>query len=113
MLPLTRKALCHTQSIALDLVALQPGQNCHLTRMWPIKVLSGDTAPGFRIELAHKDMSLVVDAAGKFGVPVPMGAAAREALSVAKGTDDYAMRDISALLDLVCQQSRVKPPRMK
>ena len=81
--------------------------------MWPIKVLAGDTAPGFRIELAHKDMSLVVDAAGKFGVPVPMGAAAREALSVAKGTDDYAVRDFSALLDLVCQQSRVKPPRLK
>ncbi|MGE0737100.1 MAG: NAD(P)-dependent oxidoreductase [Alphaproteobacteria bacterium] len=116
---LTAEALALAQKFGLDIKTTlevctgTTATNGHLTRMWPIKVLSGDTAPGFRIELAHKDMSLVVDAAGKFGVPVPMGAAAREALSVAKGTDDYAMRDFSALLDLVCQQSRVNPPRMK
>jgi len=116
---LTAEALALAQKFGLDIKTTlevctgTTATNGHLTKMWPIKVLSGDTAPGFRIELAHKDMSLVVDAAGKFGVPVPMGAAAREALSVAKGTDDYAIRDFSALLDLVCQQSRVKPPRLK
>jgi 4-hydroxybutyrate dehydrogenase/sulfolactaldehyde 3-reductase len=79
---------------------------------WPNKVLKGDTTPGFRIALAHKDASLIVEAARKAGVPMFVGVAAREVLGQAMRTGDFASKDFSALLDYVCQQAGVKPPRL-
>ena len=40
------------------------------------KVLTGDTEPGFAIDLAHKDLSLIMESANKSQVPMPMAAAA-------------------------------------
>lgn len=79
---------------------------------WPNKVLKGDTAPGFRIALAHKDASLIVEAARKAGVPMFVGVAARECIGQAMRTGDFAGKDFSALLDYVCQQAGVAPPRL-
>lgn len=79
---------------------------------FPNKVLKGDTAPGFRIALAHKDASLITEAARKAGVPMFVGAAARECLGQAMRTGDFAGRDFSALLDYVCGQAGVAPPRL-
>ena len=45
-------------------------------------MLKGDTEPGFTIDLAHKDLTLIVEAANAAKVPVPIAAAAREAFSV-------------------------------
>jgi hypothetical protein len=42
-----------------------------------------------------------------------MGAAAREALSLAKKSGDYGGRDFSALLDLACEQAGVAKVRVK
>src|SRR5919202_28949 len=58
--------------------------NGQLKLNWPDKVLKGDTAPGFTIDLAHKDLSLVLTAANAARVPMPMAAAAREAFSAAR-----------------------------
>ncbi|MCW5773505.1 MAG: NAD-binding protein [Rhodospirillaceae bacterium] len=80
---------------------------------WPNKVLKGDTSPGFRIALAHKDASLIVEAARKAGVPMFVGVAVRECLGQAARTGDFAGKDFSALLDFVCQQAGVAPPRLK
>ena len=96
----------------LDVVNGTTATNGHLKIMWPIKVLSGDTAPGFRIALAHKDLALAMQAASEFGVPAFMGAAAREALSLAKKSGDYGGRDFSALLDLACEQADVAKVRL-
>jgi len=79
---------------------------------WPNKVLKGDTSPGFRIALAHKDASLITEAARKAGVPMFVGVAARECLGQAMRTGDFANKDFSALLDYVCGQAGVKPPRL-
>jgi 4-hydroxybutyrate dehydrogenase / sulfolactaldehyde 3-reductase len=79
---------------------------------WPNKVLKGDTAPGFRIALAHKDASLIVEAARKAGVPMFVGVAARECLGQAMRTGDFGGRDFSALLDYVCAQAGVPSPRL-
>ena len=97
----------------LDVVNGTTATNGHLKIMWPIKVLSGDTGPGFRIALAHKDLALAMEAASQFGVPAFMGAAAREALSLAKKSGDYGGRDFSALLDLACEQAGVAKVRVK
>jgi len=84
--------------------------NGHLTTNFPNKVLKGDTAPGFAIDLAHKDLSLALDAANALKVPLPLGAAAREALSLARA-DGYGAFDFSALLDHWCARAGVTAPR--
>lgn len=38
------------------------------------KVLSGDFAPGFKIDLHYKDLNLIQDAARSIGVPIPTAA---------------------------------------
>ncbi len=79
---------------------------------WPNKVLRGDTSPGFRIALAHKDASLILEAARKAGVPMYVGVAARACLGQARHTADFADKDFSALLDYVCMQAGLEPPRL-
>ena len=58
--------------------------NGQLKVNWPNKVLAGDITPGFTIDLAHKDLTLIVDAANAAKVPMPLAAAAREAFSAAR-----------------------------
>jgi 4-hydroxybutyrate dehydrogenase/sulfolactaldehyde 3-reductase len=84
--------------------------NGHLTANFPNKVLKGDTAPGFAIDLAHKDLSLALEAANALRVPLPMGAVAREALSLARA-DGFGGADFSALLDHWCARAGIAPPR--
>jgi 4-hydroxybutyrate dehydrogenase/sulfolactaldehyde 3-reductase len=79
---------------------------------WPNKVLKGDTKPGFRIALAHKDASLIVAAAAKAAVPMAVGEAARKRIGEAMRTADFADKDFSALLDFVCAEAGVPPPRL-
>jgi 3-hydroxyisobutyrate dehydrogenase-like beta-hydroxyacid dehydrogenase len=38
------------------------------------KILSGDFAPGFKIDLHSKDLNLIADAARSVGVPIPTAA---------------------------------------
>ena len=66
------------------------------------KVLTGDTEPGFAIDLAHKDLSLIIDSANKNRVPMPIAAAARESLSLARSAG-WGDKDFSALADFWCE----------
>ena len=47
----------------LDVVHGTTATNGQLKIAWAAKVLKGDTEPGFTIDLAHKDLTLIVDAA--------------------------------------------------
>ena len=84
--------------------------NGQLKINYATKVLSGDIEPGFTIDLAHKDLSLVLGAANAAKVPLPIGAAARESLSLARATD-YHAKDFSALLDHWCERAGIEKPR--
>ncbi|PJK27799.1 NAD(P)-dependent oxidoreductase [Minwuia thermotolerans] len=95
----------------LDVINGTTATNGHLVSAWPNKVLKGDTEPGFRIALAHKDVSLALEAAREAGIPMFAGAAVRESLALAKGDAAFAGRDFSALLDHVCSLAGLKPPR--
>lgn len=75
------------------------------------KVLKGDTAPGFTIDLAHKDLMLALAAAAQQRLGLPVGLAAAGALGAARG-GAYATRDFSALLDYACDVAGVTPPRL-
>lgn len=67
-------------------------------------MLARDFAPGFRIDLHHKDMGILLDAARDVGVVIPFGALAAELIAAlrAQGHGDL---DHSALLKGVEQLS--------
>jgi 4-hydroxybutyrate dehydrogenase/sulfolactaldehyde 3-reductase len=86
--------------------------NGQLAVNWPNKSLKGDTKPGFAIDLAHKDLSLILQAANTARVPLPMAAAGREAFSAARARG-MGGQDFSAMLDAQCAAAGVKPPRLR
>jgi 4-hydroxybutyrate dehydrogenase/sulfolactaldehyde 3-reductase len=96
----------------LDVLYGTTAVNGQLKIAWPAKVLIGDTAPGFTIDLAHKDLSLILEAANAARVPMPMGAAAREAFSAARASG-FGAQDFSAMVDVLCQLAGIDKPRLK
>lgn len=96
----------------LDVIYGTTAFNGQLKIGWPVKVLQGDTSPGFTIDLAHKDLSLVVEAANAAKVPMPMAAAAREAFSAARASG-FGGQDFSAMVDAHCQAAGIEKPRLK
>ncbi|MFG1794943.1 2-hydroxy-3-oxopropionate reductase [Nocardia sp. NPDC049149] len=61
------------------------------------KMVSRAFAPGFRIDLHHKDMGIVTAAAREAGVVVPLGALVAQLMAAAKANGDGGL-DHSALL---------------
>jgi 4-hydroxybutyrate dehydrogenase/sulfolactaldehyde 3-reductase len=78
---------------------------------WPAKVLAGDVAPGFTVDLAHKDLTLIVESANSAGVPMPIGAAAREAFSTARARG-FGQNDFSVMVDALCELAGIEKPRL-
>ncbi len=95
----------------LDVIHGTTATNGQLKINYATKVLTGDTEPGFAIDLAHKDLTLIVNAANKAKVPLPIGAVARESVSLARSTS-FHNKDFSALLDHWCERAGVKAPRL-
>ncbi len=96
----------------LDVLYGTTAVNGQLKIAWPAKVLAGDVEPGFTIDLAHKDLTLIVDAANAARVPMPMAAAAREAFSVARARG-FGGRDFSAMVDAACDLAGIETPRLR
>jgi 4-hydroxybutyrate dehydrogenase/sulfolactaldehyde 3-reductase len=96
----------------LDVIHGTTATNGQLKLNYASKVLAGDIEPGFTIDLAHKDLLLIVGAANALAVSVPIAAAAREALSLARSTPFHA-KDFSALLDHWTSRSGLDPVRFK
>jgi 4-hydroxybutyrate dehydrogenase/sulfolactaldehyde 3-reductase len=95
----------------LDVIHGTTATNGQLKIAWPTKVLKGDTDPGFTIDLAHKDLTLIVEAANAAKVPMPIGAAARESFSAARGQGQGA-KDFSAMADVLCDLAQISKPRL-
>jgi len=96
----------------LDVIYGTTATNGQLKIAWPDKVLKGDTSPGFTIDLAHKDLTLIVEAANTAKSPMPLGAAAREAFSTARARGAGNI-DFSAMVDVLCDLSGTKKARLK
>ena len=94
----------------LDVIHGTTATNGQLKMAWATKVFKGDTEPGFTIDLAHKDLSLILDAANNAKVPVATAAAAREAYSTARG-QGAGGRDFSAMVDILCERVGIEKPR--
>jgi 4-hydroxybutyrate dehydrogenase/sulfolactaldehyde 3-reductase len=95
----------------LEVVHGTTATNGQLKIAWPLKVLTGDTTPGFTIDLAHKDLTLIVEAANASKVPLPIGAIARESFSIARSRGSGA-KDFSAMVDVLCEYAAIDPPRL-
>ncbi|CAN5189668.1 sulfolactaldehyde 3-reductase [soil metagenome] len=111
------EALALSQSFNLDLERTldvlygTTAFNGQLRIAWPVKVLRGDIEPGFTIDLAHKDLTLIMESANAQKVPMPMAAAAREAFSVARARG-FGGKDFSAMVDALCDLANIKKPRL-
>ena len=68
--------------------------------------------PGFTIDLAHKDLTLIIEAANAAKVPVPIAAVAREAFSTARSRGAGA-QDFSSMVDVLCDGAGIERPRLK
>ncbi|MDO9638319.1 MAG: NAD(P)-binding domain-containing protein [Pseudotabrizicola sp.] len=95
----------------LDVLYGTTATNGQLKINWLQKVLVGDTSAGFTIDLAHKDLTLVMESANAAKVPMPMAAAAREAFSQARARK-FGGKDFSAMLDANCDAVGLEPPRL-
>jgi 4-hydroxybutyrate dehydrogenase/sulfolactaldehyde 3-reductase len=115
---LNAEALALSQRFGLDLektlevVDGTTAFNGQLRLNWSSKVLKGDISPGFTIDLAHKDLSLIISAANAAKVPVPVAAAAREFFSIAR-SGGYAECDFSSIVDALCELAGIEKPRFK
>jgi 4-hydroxybutyrate dehydrogenase/sulfolactaldehyde 3-reductase len=114
---LNAEAVALSQRFELDLAKTlevihgTTATNGQLKIAWPAKVLAGDTAPGFTIDLAHKDLTLIVEAANAVKVPMPVAAVAREAFSAARAAGKGA-QDFSSIVDVLCDAAGIKRPRL-
>ncbi|WP_284143647.1 NAD(P)-dependent oxidoreductase [Achromobacter deleyi] len=111
------EALALSQRFGLDITkTLQvlygtSASNGQLRMNFPNKVLVGDTAPGFTIDLAHKDMSLIVAAAHAAKVPMPVAAAVHESFSLARA-GQFGGIDFSGIADAICHFAQIEKPRV-
>ena len=111
------EALALSQRFGLDLVKTMQvllgtsASNGQLRMNFPNKVLAGDTTPGFTIDLAHKDLSLILASAHAAKVPMPVGAAVHESFSQARAGDHGAL-DFSAIADVLCGIAKIDKPRL-
>jgi len=95
----------------LDVIHGTTATNGQLKIAWPSKVLKGDVEPGFTIDLAHKDLTLIVQAGNATRVPMPIAAVAREAFSAARA-QGYGAKDFSAMVDVLCDGAGIAKPRL-
>jgi 4-hydroxybutyrate dehydrogenase/sulfolactaldehyde 3-reductase len=114
---LNAEALALSQRFGLDLAKTldvihgTTATNGQLKINFPNKVLAGDTAPGFTIDLAHKDLSLIVQAANSARLPMPIAATAREAFSTARARG-FGNQDFSAMADVLCDLVQIERARV-
>jgi 4-hydroxybutyrate dehydrogenase / sulfolactaldehyde 3-reductase len=111
------EALALSQRFGLDLkntldVLLGTSANNGQLRMnFPHKVLAGDTAPGFTIDLAHKDLGLIMSAAHAVKVPMPVASAVFESYSLARA-NEYGAIDFSGMADVWCDLAKIERARV-
>lgn len=112
------EALALAQKFGLDLERTlevlhgTTATNGQLKMNWANKVLIGDISAGFTIDLAHKDLSLVMASASTEKVPMPLGAATREMFNMARA-GDYGQADFSGIVDYLCETAGIEKPRLK
>jgi 4-hydroxybutyrate dehydrogenase/sulfolactaldehyde 3-reductase len=111
------EALALSQRFGLDITRTlkvlygTSANNGQLRMNFPNKVLVGDTTPGFTIDLAHKDLALVVGAAEAGKVPMPVASAVLGSFSRAREAK-YGRIDFSGMADVICDTGKIERARV-
>ena len=71
-------------NLAVEVMRETTAGRGHMNATYPNQVLSGNIEPGFMIDLAHKDLGLALETAAALRAPAFLGAAARQAYSIAQ-----------------------------
>ena len=71
-------------NLAVEVMRETTAGRGHMNATYPNQVLSGNIEPGFMIDLAHKDLGLALETTAALRVPAFLGAAARQAYSIAQ-----------------------------
>jgi len=71
-------------NLAIEVMRETTAGRGHMNATYPNQVLSGNLEPGFMIDLAHKDLGLALETTAKLHTPAFLGAAARQAYSIAQ-----------------------------
>lgn len=114
---LNSEALVLSDALGLDLeqtleVLLgTTAANGQLRDKWPVKVLRGDTTPGFDIVLGLKDLTLACQSAEHAGVSVALGERAKGIFEQAI-QEGYGGQDTSALTDYWAKINARNPLRL-
>ncbi len=79
-----------------DIITASTGDNW-CVRQYPNTTFKGNFEPGFRIDLAYKDIGLALELGEEYGVPLPVGIAVKQEL---KDTIDagYADKGVDAVI---------------
>jgi 4-hydroxybutyrate dehydrogenase/sulfolactaldehyde 3-reductase len=72
------------RDVAIEVMMGTPAGRSALATVYPDRVLKGDLSPAFMVDLAHKDLGIALDLAGKVNVPLGAGAAARQLYNIAR-----------------------------
>ena len=99
--------LSNTMNVLLGTTA----SNGQLRDKWPVKVLRGDTTPGFDVVLGLKDLTLACRAAEQVGVTVALGGKARDIFQRAVD-EGYSGQDTSVLTDFWAKANSLRPVRL-
>jgi 4-hydroxybutyrate dehydrogenase/sulfolactaldehyde 3-reductase len=95
----------------LDVLLGTTAANGQLRDKWPVKVLRGDTTPGFDIVLGLKDLTLACQSAEHAGVSVALGERAKSIFEQAI-QEGYGGQDTSALTDHWAKLNARNPLRL-
>ncbi|MEZ2410709.1 NAD(P)-dependent oxidoreductase [Bosea sp. RCC_152_1] len=115
---ITAEALVLAAKLGLDIETVKAinagttATNGQMQVNFATKSLVGDTQPGFTIDLAHKDVSLAMEAAHANRLGLPVGAAVHAAYGAAR-SGDYARKDFTAMLDYAAELAGIAPPRLR
>ena len=71
-------------NLAVEVMRETTAGRGHMNATYPNQVLSGNIEPGFMIDLAHKDLGLALETTAALQAPAFLGAAARQAYSIAQ-----------------------------
>jgi len=71
-------------NLAVEVMRETTAGRGHMNATYPDQVLSGNIEPGFMIDLAHKDLGLALETTAELHTPAFLGAAARQAYSIAQ-----------------------------
>ncbi len=73
-------------NLAIEVMRETTAGRGHMNATYPDQVLSGNIKPGFMIDLAHKDLGLALETTAALRTPAFLGAAARQAYSIAQSS---------------------------